>query len=159
VLRIGLASLVALLVVPLTVGRATAAGDPDLQSAQAFVAHRCAKGTTPKDARMWQRGWRFNALLGDCGGGDGHDQHIWFFVGGRFVGTDAPGASAAIVGLWRNDETITFLYVLYRPTDALCCATGGGKIVRFRWNGKKVVALDELPSRFAGGSHPVGRYP
>ena len=159
VLRVGLVPLIALLAVPLTVGPAKAAADPDLQSAQAFVAHRCAKGTSPEDATMWEHGGPFNALFGDCGGGDGRDQRIWFFVGHRFVGTDAPGSSAEIVGLWRNGETMAFLYVLYRPSDALCGATGGGKIVRYRWNGKRVVALDKLPPRIAGPSHPVGRYP
>jgi hypothetical protein len=158
VLRVGRISLIALLIVPLMVGLADAASDPNLQTAQAFVAHRCAKGTRPYDSTMWMRGWRFNALLGDCGGGDGRDQHVWFFAGHQFVGTDAPGSSAEIIGLWRDGQTMAFLYVLYRPTDALCCATGGGKIVRFRWTGERVVALDQLPGRMASASRP-GRYP
>jgi len=88
---------------------------------------------------------RFNALYGDCGGGDGRLQHIWFFHGSHFVGRDLPGSSGWIQGLWRDGNTIAFLYVLYRPTDPMCCATGGGKIVRYRWNGKRVVRLDPVP--------------
>ena len=93
------------------------------------------------------RGWTFNALYGDCGGGDGHDQRIWFFARSRFVGNDAPRSSAEIIGLWRNGDTIAFLYVLYRRSDALCCPTGGGAVVRFRWTGRRVVALDPIPPR------------
>ncbi|HTZ06730.1 MAG TPA: LppP/LprE family lipoprotein [Gaiellaceae bacterium] len=139
-------------------GPATAAQDPNLVKAQAVVAGRCAKGTSPHDSTMWMSGWTFNALLGDCGGGDGHDQHVWFFVGGSLVGTDAPRSSAEIIGLWRNDRTMAFLYVLYRPRDALCCATGGGAVVRFRLDGRRVVALDPLPPRAASSARP-GRYP
>ena len=109
---------------------------------------------------MWEtdRSFRFNALYGDCGGGDGHDQHIWFFDGARFIGTDTRTSSAAIIGLWRDLNTITFMYILYRPSDALCCATGGGTVVRYRWTGKRIVRLDPLPRRTASAHHP-GRYP
>jgi LppP/LprE lipoprotein len=101
---------------------------------------------------MWISVFRFNALYGDCGGGDGRDQHVWFFVGKRLVGTDAPNSSHEVIGLWRDDTTMAFLYVLYRPSDPECCPTGGGTIVRFRWNGKRVVRLDPLPPRaFAPG--------
>jgi hypothetical protein len=148
----------ALLAIPLTVGLAQAAGDQNLRLAQAKVAHQCAKGTSPYNSTMWERGWKFNALIGDCGGGDGRDQHVWFFDGHQLLRTDAPRSSASIVGLWRDDRTMAFLYVLYRPGDALCCATGGGAIVRFRLTGTRVVTLDPLPPRIASASHP-GRYP
>lgn len=106
---------------------------------------------------MWTRGWKFNALFGDCGGGDGRDQRVWFFAGGRFIGNDAPNSSHEIIGLWRDLDTITFLYVLYRQSDAECCPTGGGSIVRFRWNGKRVVRLDQLSPRAFGRGVSVGR--
>jgi LppP/LprE lipoprotein len=127
--------------------------------AKAYVAARCHVGSS-RSVNLWTAGWTFNALFGDCGGGDGHDQRVWFFAGQRYVGTDAPGSSAGIIGMWRDEDTIAFLYVLYRKTDALCCPTGGGKIVRFRWTGKRVVALDELPPLTAKQqSSQVARYP
>ena len=73
---------------------------------------------------MWTHGARFNALYGNCRAADGRDQHVWFFAGHRFTGTDAPTASRDIVGLWRDDRTIAFLYVLYRARDPNCCPTG-----------------------------------
>jgi hypothetical protein len=94
---------------------------------------------------MWMSGAAFNAIYGNCKAGDGTDQYIWFFVGRRFVGIDAHAPSKSIIGLWRDDKTLAFMYVLYRSSDPNCCPTGGGRIVRFRWNGKRVVALDRLP--------------
>lgn len=130
-----------------------------LRTAEHFVAQHCHKGSV-RSKDMWESdpSFRFNALYGDCGGGDGHDQRIWFFDGSRFVGTDARASSAAIIGLWRDLNTIAFMYVLYRPSDALCCATGGGAVVRYRWVGKRLVRLDPLPPRRSTGHHP-GRYP
>ena len=105
---------------------------------------------------MWIRGWRLNALYGDCGGGDGHDQHVYFFERGRFVGSDRLGTSSEIAGMWRDNTIFAFMYVLYRPNDALCCPTGGGSIVRYRWNGKRFRALDPAPPR-QDGNVPLGR--
>ena len=109
---------------------------------------------------MWitDKQFKFNPIYGDCGGGDGHDQRIWFFRGSHFVGHDDRRSSADIIGSWRDLNTLDFLYVLYRPTDAMCCPTGGAVSVRYRWNGKKVVRLDPLPPRTATKSRP-GRYP
>src|SRR5581483_11464320 len=98
----------------------SALDDRNQQAAIAFVSRRCAPSST-RDATLWVSGWVFNALFGDCGGGDGHDQNVWFFTGKRFVGMDARKSSAEIIGLWRDDTVLAFLYVLYRPDDALCC--------------------------------------
>jgi len=143
-------------------GASATAGTPvdtNLQGAKSFVAKQCPHARGLQSAELWQTGWRFNAIYGDCGGGDGHDQRVWFFAGPRFVSYDAPKSSAEIIGLWRDGSTIAFLYVLYRPDDALCCATGGGVVVRFHWTGRRVVPLDPLPAWRTGRSHSVARYP
>jgi LppP/LprE lipoprotein len=139
---------------------ASAAGSGgNLRTAERYVARHCHRGSV-RSKSLWETdpSFRFNALYGDCGGGDGHEQRVWFFAGARFVGTDSPRSSAAIIGLWRDQSTTAFLYVLYRPSDPLCCATGGGSVVRYRWNGRRIVRLDPLPRRTATGARP-GRYP
>jgi len=108
--------------------RAPAARSSDLTKAMAFMKKQCPGGQRDISARMWAAGWRFNALYGNCLAEDGTDGHIWFFDHGRFIGRDAPTPSHEIIGLWRNDRTIAFMYVLYRQSDANCCATGGGAI-------------------------------
>ena len=134
----------ALLVAP----AAHAAKDPNLLKAEAFVDSRCPAGQRDISTGMWMAGWRFNALYGNCSAGDGRDQHIWFFAGGRFIGADTkePFSSKEIFGVWRTGELIAFMYVLYRPHDPNCCPTGGGKIVRFQLREGHLVRLDALPA-------------
>ncbi len=130
--------------------------DRNLAAALAFWRSKGCEPWAKPDTSMWVHGSRFNALFGNCRAGDGHDQHLYFFDRGRFVGTDGLGTSSEILGLWRDDRTFAFMYVLYRPKDALCCPTGGGKIVRFRWSGKRFRALDRPPPR-QSGKVPLGR--
>jgi hypothetical protein len=146
-------------IVGLSAAVASAAGSGDLHAAQQYVAHHCHKGSRQSHA-LWisDKQFKFNPIYGDCGGGDGHDQRIWFFRNSHFVGHDTKQSSAEIIGSWRNLNTLAFLYVLYRPSDPMCCPTGGAVSVRYRWNGKKVVRLDPLPPRTASKSRP-GRYP
>jgi len=120
--------------------------NPTVRSAVRYVRAKCGTSAEPNTS-MWMSGTTFNAVYGNCRTGDGTDQHIWFFAGGRFVGMDSRTPSKSIIGLWRDDRTLAFMYVLYRSSDPNCCPTGGGKIVRFRWSGTRVVALDRLPHR------------
>jgi hypothetical protein len=137
---------------------ATASRDPNLGRAEALIDKQCPAQERAIATNEWMAGWRFNALYGNCRAGDGRDQHIWFFSGGRFIGIDTrePDSSKEIIGLWRDRNTIAFMYVLYRRHDSNCCATGGGKIVRFRVAGNRVMALDQLPPHQLG-TIPVGR--
>jgi hypothetical protein len=137
---------------------AAARKDPNLLRAEAFVDKRCPAQEREIATDVWMRGWRFNALYGNCRAGDGRDQHVWFFSRARFIGSDTrePDSSKDIVALWRDGTTIAFMYVLYRRGDPNCCPTGGGKIVRFRIVGNHVKALDPLPPHQLG-SIPLGR--
>lgn len=149
----------AVVVAGLPAAVASAAGSKDLRAAERYVARHCHKGSVQSHS-MWvtDPSFHFNAIYGDCGGGDGRDQRIWFFHNADFVGNDAKRSSGDIIGSWGDLDTLAFLYVLYRPTDAMCCPTGGAVSVRYRWNGKRVVRLDPLPPRTASKTRP-GRYP
>jgi len=142
------AALVALVAVCGVVsGSASALPEKDRALSQALAFWRSKKCVEAPDQTMWIHGWRFNALFGNCMGGDGHDQHVYFFDRGRPIGTDGLRTSAEVFGLWRDDKTFAFMYVIYKPHDGLCCPTGGGTIVRFKWNGKQFHALDSPPPR------------
>jgi LppP/LprE lipoprotein len=151
---VAVSSLAALLVV----GSASAGRDPNLAKAKAFVDGQCPRLERSISSDVWMGEWRFNALYGNCRAGDGRDQHVWFFAGGRFVGSDTrePDSSKSIVALWRDGDTIAFLYVLYRRDDPNCCPTGGGKVVRYRLVDGNVRRLDPLPPRQRGGT-AIGR--
>jgi len=126
-------------------GGAPAARSSNLSKAMAFVEHQCPGRQRSVSTQMWTAYSKFNALYGNCLDPGGVSQHIWFFDGGRFVGRDARLSSGHIIGLWRANNALAFMYVLYRRADADCCATGGGAIVRFLWTGKRVKRLDPLP--------------
>jgi hypothetical protein len=130
----------------------SAAKDPNLTAALAVVRQQCPPQYAEIATDEWLTGQRFNALYGNCLAGDGRDQHTWFFVGRSRIGSDTrePDSSKEIVGLWRDGNTIAFMYVLYRRGDPNCCPTGGGRIVRFRLSGKHVRPLDRLPPHQLG---------
>ena len=153
-MRSALALAAAVATVAAAGGSAAVTAKGDLSYARAYVKAHCRKGAPAPKAAFWGDAARFNALYGDCLGGDGRAQHAWFFVGRRFVGLDAPTFSHQIDAEWRDQSTIAFMYVLFRETDYECCPTGGGRIVRFHWNGKRVVRLDPLPRRAYGGHGP-----
>ena len=126
--------------------------DPNLAKAEAFVAKQCPANTRSISHGMWEPGWRFNVLYGNCRAADGTDQHAWFFERSRFIGIDVPKGSDShfsrsheIIGLWRNASAIALMYVLYRSSDPECCATGGGAIVRYRLAKGRLHRLDRLP--------------
>jgi hypothetical protein len=132
------------LVLALTVGAVGVQRRP-LDAALAFWHGR--KCVDPPSREMWIADFRFNVLYGNCRAADGHDQHVFFFDRGRFVGSDGLGTSSEVIALWRDDRRFAFMYVIYKPSDPLCCPTGGGRIVRFRWDGSRFRAVDPTPPR------------
>ncbi len=116
--------------------------DGGLAAAVALVR---ARGFTP-NVRDWQPGLALNVLTATLTrSADGYNQRAFFFYRGRYLGTDASTPSLQVSLMWENGETIALMYVLYRPRDSFCCPTGGGRIVRFHWNGQRLVALDRIP--------------
>jgi hypothetical protein len=114
-----------------------------------------SKGYCVDSTRTWERAavFKLNVLIGTlCRSADGYNKRAFFFDGTRYLGTDAARPSAQLQEVWRDDRTIALLYILYRRVDPLCCPTAGGKIVRFRWNGSRVVALDRIPADAASAS-------
>jgi hypothetical protein len=103
------------------------------------------QGYRPK-VSTWEPSFKLNMLIGTAtGSADGYNRRAFFFYGNRYLGTDASAPSAQLQEVWREDRTIALLYILYRSNEPLCCPTAGGAIVRFRWNGSRLVALDPIP--------------
>jgi hypothetical protein len=88
-------------------------------------------------------------LIGTKKGSEGHNQRAFFFVGGRFLGTDTSDDSAGIQVAHKQPTVVTLTYQLFRPGDPLCCPTGGQTDVRYSWNGQKLTPLDPIPSSSA----------
>jgi LppP/LprE lipoprotein len=123
-----------------------------IDSRSSAIALVKRKGYVP-NASTWVSSFKLDVLIGRAAkSADGYNQRAFFFNGGRYLGTDATAPSARMQEVWRDDRTIAILYILYRSNDPLCCPTAGGAIVRFRWSGSRLVALDPIPAT-SGARH------
>ena len=126
------------------VSQAVAPPSPGLRTAVATVKQ---KGYTPKSTQGWFSDRGLNVLVARATrSADGYNQQAFFFQNARYVGTDAKLPSRQVNDIWSTGDTIALMYILYRRNDPNCCPTGGGKIVRFHWNGRRLVALDSIPT-------------
>jgi LppP/LprE lipoprotein len=117
--------------------------NPALDKAAAVVRE---KGFTPTNAADFHPEQALEVLVGArAGSGDGGGQQAFFFVNGRYIGTDTSQPSAALRVLSQNDTEVTLSYPLYRPSDPLCCPGGGHASVRFQLNNGKLTPLDPIP--------------
>lgn len=77
---------------------------------------------------------------------DGANQRAFFFAGERYLGTDALDPSAGVQFVRQTGNVITLRYVIYRPSDSMCCPSGGTVDVRYRWDGASLTPLDPIPA-------------
>lgn len=105
-----------------------------------------AHGYTAGDASDYHPDQTLRVLVGTrTGSGDGYGQQAFFFVGGRYIGTDTRDPSASVKVVAQSDTEVTLAYPLYRPHDPLCCARGGQATVRFQLNNGHLVPLGTIP--------------
>ena len=115
------------------------------------VAKLRAEGYRADDPADYDAGATLRVLVGTrLDSGDGYAKRAFFFVGGRYIGTDTSDDSANIRVEDTGGDTVTLAYALYGPNDALCCP-GGTATVRYRWNGSRLVPLDPIPPRSRRG--------
>lgn len=85
-------------------------------------------------------------LLGTrTGSADGYDQRAFFFLDGKYLGTDSSQPSASIRIVSQADTEVVLGYALYHSHDPLCCATGGQATVHFQLNNGQLVPLQPIP--------------
>jgi LppP/LprE lipoprotein len=73
------------------------------------------------------------------------DQQAFFFVNGRFIGTDSSQPSATVSVLAQSDTEVTLAYPLYRSGDPVCCPSAGQAHVSFQLNNGKLAAVEAIP--------------
>ena len=112
----------------------------------AAAAEVRAHGFTPVNTSDYHPSQALTVLIGmRSGSGDGSGQQAFFFVNGRYIGTDAIAPSAALSVVSQSDTEVTLAYPLYRASDPLCCPSGGHTRVHFQLNNGKLSALDPIP--------------
>ncbi len=112
----------------------------------AAVASVRSRGYTPNNTAEYHSGQTLRVLVGTrAGSGDGYGQQAFFFVDGRYIGTDTKEPSAKIAVVSQGDTEVAIAYPLYRKNDPLCCPGGGQRVVHFALNDGKLTALDPIP--------------
>jgi hypothetical protein len=105
-----------------------------------------ARGYTAAEPSQYHASQTLRVLVGTrTGSSDGYDQQAFFFVGGRYIGTDTKQPSATVKVIAQSDTEVTLGYPLYRKGDPLSSPSGGQATVRFQLNNGKLVALDPIP--------------
>jgi len=106
-----------------------------------------SKGFTPNNSSEYHSNQALRVLVATrTGSGDGYGQQAFFFVNGRYIGTDTKDPSAKLRVVSQSDTEVTVAYPLYRRNDALCCPGGGQATVRFQLNNGRLTPLDPIPS-------------
>jgi hypothetical protein len=129
------------------------AGGAEVAAAVAAVKNQ---GYTPNDTSEYHPDQTLKVLVGTrTGSADGYDQRAFFFLDGKYIGTDAsqPSASVRVVG--QGETEVVLAYALYRPHNALCCPAGGQAVVHFQLNDGKLVPLQPIPP--ANPTAPLSR--
>jgi hypothetical protein len=105
-----------------------------------------ANGFTPNNTSEYHSNQTLRVLVGTrSGSGDGYGQRAFFFVDGRYIGTDAKEPSATLKVVSQGDTSVTLAYPLYRHNDPLCCPGGGQATVSFQLNNGKLTPLGPIP--------------
>jgi hypothetical protein len=103
-------------------------------------------GYVAKDTSEYHPDQTLRVLIGTgAHSGDGYDKRAFFFIDGRYIGTDASSPSAQLSVVSQGDTEVTLAYSLYRSHDPLCCPSGGQAKVTFQLNDGKLVPLDPIP--------------
>jgi hypothetical protein len=106
-----------------------------------------ARGFTPNNTSDYHPSQTLRVLIGTrTGSGDGHGQQAFFFVNGRYIGTDASQPSATLQVASQGDTEVTLAYPLYRRGDPPCCPSGGQARVSFQLNNGKLAPLEPIPA-------------
>jgi hypothetical protein len=105
-----------------------------------------AKGYTPNETSQYHPSQTLRVLVGTrTGSSTGMGQQAFFFVGGRYLGTDTKEASAAVTVVAQSDTEITLGYPRYRAGDAPGSPSGGQVAVRYQLNNGKLTAIGKVP--------------
>jgi hypothetical protein len=121
----------------------TQSSNPGVSAATAVLNSR---GYTPEDTSEYHPQQTLQVLVGTrTGSGDGYGQQAFFFLDGRYLGTDTKEPSAKLKIVSQSDTEVAIAYPLYRSGDPLCCAGGGQRIVHFQLNDGKLAAMDPIP--------------
>jgi LppP/LprE lipoprotein len=127
---------------------ATPSGPLTLRAAEQLLA---ARGYAVLTERDWHPDQTLKVLIG-IRSAPPRAELAFLFAGNRFIGTDTRDPSGAIEVVAQGDRSVTLGYGIYRPGDALCCASGGTAQVTYAWNGTRLTPLQPIPPADPGAA-------
>jgi hypothetical protein len=105
-----------------------------------------SRGYTPNDTSEYHSDQTLRVLVGtQTGSSDGYGQQAFFFVDGRYLGTDTKLPSATVKVVSQGDTEVTLGYPNYRQGDPLSSPSGGETHVTFALNNGKLVPSGKIP--------------
>lgn len=110
-----------------------------LSRAQSVVR---ARGYEPVGSAGYASAQTLQVLVGARPGA----QQAFFFVNGRYLGTDTSQPSGQVSVVAHGDTDVTLSYGLYRPRDATCCPSGGRSQVRYQLDNGRLAPQNPIPS-------------
>jgi hypothetical protein len=127
-------------------GGTASGGEATGEEAATAVAVVKTHGYTLDDVSQYHPSQTLRVLLATrTGSADGYEQRAFFFVDGKYLGTDSSQPSASIRLVSQSDTEVALAYTLYGPHDPLCCASGGQSTVHFQLNDGQLVPLQPIP--------------
>ena len=125
-----------------TVGTATApafaSSTASAGGSTAAVAVVQARGCTAVDPAQYHSGQTLRVLVGRCSGGE----QAFFFVDGRYIGTDAKAPSSHVSVVSQNDTAVTLAYALSHPDGS----PAGTQNVQFALDNGMLSPMGSIPS-------------
>ena len=104
-------------------------------------------GYTATDTSTYKPTQTLQVLIGTRGGSQARAQQAFFFIDGRYIGTDSRSPSGALSVVAQNDTAVTLRYGLYRAGDQ---TPSGSTEVQFVLNNGHLTPLGPIPPASGG---------
>lgn len=115
------------------------------QVLEGAVAAVKSQGYTPNDTSEYRPEQTLRVLTATrAGSGGSYEQRAFFFVDGRYIGTDSSQPSGSVKVLSQSATSVTLSYGLYRSGESPCCPSSQAT-VRFELNNGQLQAVDPIP--------------
>jgi hypothetical protein len=118
---------------------------PQGEAVSAAVAVVQARGYMVRNPGEYHPNQTLRVLIGTrTGSSDGYGQRAFFFVEGRYIGTDTKLPSATVRVVSQADTEVVLAYPLYRAGDSLCCPASQA-LVHFQLDNGQLTPVGQIP--------------
>lgn len=128
----------------------TTTSQSDYAGETAFINNKgySVSATTPNATVKTASGETLSAWIG-VSGRSAHNQFVFFFLNGKYLGTDTANPSVEITSVKAGGNGIAATYPVYKKNDSFADPTGAPMTITYRWNGSKLVPNKSYPKQFS----------